>query len=142
MVHDSVGVNVCLYPRESFLFYACFLTQKEERRQQHAVKETEFLRLKRTRLGVEDFELLKGIGACRGQDKNSSSIANAFGLVLPLINFIIVEMDSARVTEFTKKPQSGHFKMHRWKLCHRMHGTWAQSRLPRGCSCLGQIFWS
>lgn len=36
--------------------------QKVERRQQHALKETEFLRLKRTRLGVDDFEHLKVIG--------------------------------------------------------------------------------
>ena len=36
-------------------------TQKQEKRQQHAVKETEFLRLKRSRLGVEDFEPLKGL---------------------------------------------------------------------------------
>jgi serine/threonine kinase 38 len=36
--------------------------QKEEKRQQHAQKETEFLRLKRSRLGVEDFEPLKVIG--------------------------------------------------------------------------------
>lgn len=34
-------------------------TQKQEKRQQHAQKETEFLRLKRSRLGVEDFEPLK-----------------------------------------------------------------------------------
>ena len=33
--------------------------QKQEKRAQHAVKETEFLRLKRSRLGVEDFEPLK-----------------------------------------------------------------------------------
>lgn len=32
------------------------------RRSQHARKETEFLRLKRTRLGLEDFESLKVIG--------------------------------------------------------------------------------
>ncbi|KAG1684053.1 Serine/threonine-protein kinase tricorner [Nymphon striatum] len=37
-------------------------SQKIEKRQQHAVKETEFLRLKRSRLGVEDFEPLKVIG--------------------------------------------------------------------------------
>ena len=37
-------------------------SQKEEKRQQHAQKETEFLRLKRSRLGVEDFEPLKVIG--------------------------------------------------------------------------------
>ncbi|GFN98686.1 serine/threonine-protein kinase 38-like protein, partial [Plakobranchus ocellatus] len=36
--------------------------QKSERRQQHALKETEFLRLKRSRLGVDDFESLKVIG--------------------------------------------------------------------------------
>ena len=36
--------------------------QKMEKRQQHAQKETEFLRLKRSRLGVEDFEALKVIG--------------------------------------------------------------------------------
>lgn len=37
-------------------------TQKQEKRMQHAIKETEFLRLKRSRLGVEDFEPLKVIG--------------------------------------------------------------------------------
>ncbi|KAI5700595.1 hypothetical protein M8J76_014283 [Diaphorina citri] len=37
-------------------------TQRQEKRQQHAQKETEFLRLKRSRLGVEDFEPLKVIG--------------------------------------------------------------------------------
>ncbi|RXG55493.1 Serine/threonine-protein kinase tricorner [Armadillidium vulgare] len=36
--------------------------QKHEKRQQHAQKETEFLRLKRSRLGVDDFEALKVIG--------------------------------------------------------------------------------
>ncbi|XP_074661024.1 serine/threonine-protein kinase 38-like isoform X2 [Tubulanus polymorphus] len=36
--------------------------QKNERRQLHAAKETEFLRLKRSRLGVQDFEPLKVIG--------------------------------------------------------------------------------
>ncbi|XP_076265016.1 serine/threonine-protein kinase tricornered isoform X2 [Rhynchophorus ferrugineus] len=36
--------------------------QKHEKRLQHAQKETEFLRLKRSRLGVEDFEPLKVIG--------------------------------------------------------------------------------
>jgi len=37
-------------------------TQKQEKRHQHAIKETEFLRLKRSRLGVEDFEPIKVIG--------------------------------------------------------------------------------
>lgn len=36
--------------------------QKSQKRQQHALKETEFLRLKRSRLGVEDFEPLRVIG--------------------------------------------------------------------------------
>ncbi|XP_017490378.1 PREDICTED: serine/threonine-protein kinase tricorner-like, partial [Rhagoletis zephyria] len=36
--------------------------QKQEKRSQHAAKETEFLRLKRSRLGVEDFMPLKVIG--------------------------------------------------------------------------------
>lgn len=36
--------------------------QRHEKRLQHAQKETEFLRLKRSRLGVEDFEPLKVIG--------------------------------------------------------------------------------
>ncbi|PAA57640.1 hypothetical protein BOX15_Mlig031448g1, partial [Macrostomum lignano] len=36
--------------------------QKQERRCQHALKETEFLRLKRARLTVDDFEPLKIIG--------------------------------------------------------------------------------
>lgn len=37
-------------------------SQKEEKRVAHAAKETEFLRLKRSRLGVEDFDPLKVIG--------------------------------------------------------------------------------
>lgn len=36
--------------------------QKKEIRHQHSIKETEFLRLKRSRLGVDDFEPLKVIG--------------------------------------------------------------------------------
>lgn len=36
--------------------------QRERRRLAHAQKETEFLRLKRTRLGLSDFEMLKIIG--------------------------------------------------------------------------------
>ena len=50
-----------------FLFFSFVLIfktywQKHEKRVQHAIKETEFLRLKRSRLGVEDFEPLKVIG--------------------------------------------------------------------------------
>ena len=36
--------------------------QKDEQRRQHASKETEFLRLRRSRLGVDDFDPLKVIG--------------------------------------------------------------------------------
>lgn len=36
--------------------------QKSRRRTEHARKETDFLRLKRTRLGLEDFDSLKVIG--------------------------------------------------------------------------------
>ena len=49
--------------------------QKLEKLKQHATKETEFLRLKRSRLGVEDFDALKVIG--RG----------AFGEVRSKLNF-------------------------------------------------------
>ncbi|CAG0917028.1 unnamed protein product [Notodromas monacha] len=37
-------------------------SQKEEKRQRHALKETEFLRMKRSRMSVDDFEQLKVIG--------------------------------------------------------------------------------
>lgn len=37
-------------------------SQRQEKRLQHAQKETEYLRLKRLRLGVEDFDALKVIG--------------------------------------------------------------------------------
>ena len=36
--------------------------QKSEKRAQHAVKETEFLRLKRSKISVEDFDPIKVIG--------------------------------------------------------------------------------
>ena len=36
--------------------------KKEKKRVEHAMKETDFLRLKRTRLGLGDFEMLKVIG--------------------------------------------------------------------------------
>ena len=48
--------------------------QKQEKRLQHAQKETEFLRLKRSRLGVEDFEALRVIG--RGAFGEVSQRAN------------------------------------------------------------------
>ena len=45
---------------------------KTEKRLQHAVKETEFLRLRRSRLGVDDFDPIKVIG--RGAFGEVSSI--------------------------------------------------------------------
>ena len=36
--------------------------KKAEKLREHAAKETEFLRLKRSRLGADDFEALKVIG--------------------------------------------------------------------------------
>ena len=39
-----------------------FVMQRKERRALHAQKETEFLRLKRSRLGIDDFDSLKVIG--------------------------------------------------------------------------------
>lgn len=49
--------------------------QKQQKRSQHAAKETEFLRLKRSRLGVDDFESLKVIG--RGAFGEVSSFPSA-----------------------------------------------------------------
>ena len=40
----------------------CFSLQRDERRTLYAIRETEFLRLKRTRIGRDDFESLKVIG--------------------------------------------------------------------------------
>lgn len=47
---------------DSLSVYLSCVLQKVMRRSQHARKETEFLRLKRTRLGLDDFESLKVIG--------------------------------------------------------------------------------
>lgn len=63
---DDVGLQVCMLQMCVFIYFflkcgVCAL-QKRIRRSQHARKETEFLRLKRTRLGLEDFESLKVIG--------------------------------------------------------------------------------
>lgn len=51
--------------------------QKRMRRSQHARKETEFLRLKRTRLGLEDFESLKVIGRGAFGEVKSLTLHNA-----------------------------------------------------------------
>lgn len=71
-------------------------SQKVEKRQQHAVKETEFLRLKRARLGVEDFTPIKVIGK------------GAFGEVSPIggVGTDFTEM-TAHLRFSCQKPFSG-----------------------------------
>ncbi len=56
---DKISIPLITLTKTLFLL-GLTETQKQEKRQQHAIKETEFLRLKRSRLGVEDFEPLKG----------------------------------------------------------------------------------
>lgn len=51
-----------VHSSDDSLFMSAHVLQKVMRRSQHARKETEFLRLKRTRLGLDDFESLKVIG--------------------------------------------------------------------------------
>uniref|UniRef100_A0A8C7DUD6 non-specific serine/threonine protein kinase n=1 Tax=Oncorhynchus kisutch TaxID=8019 RepID=A0A8C7DUD6_ONCKI len=78
--------------------------QKRIRRSQHARKETEFLRLKRTRLGLDDFESLKVIG--RG----------AFGevrLVQKKDTGHIYAMKILRKADMLEKEQVGHIRAER-----------------------------
>ncbi|XP_048409475.1 serine/threonine-protein kinase 38 isoform X1 [Stegostoma tigrinum] len=78
--------------------------EKKMRRSQHARKETEFLRLKRTRLGLDDFESLKVIG--RG----------AFGevrLVQKKDTGHIYAMKILRKSDMLEKEQVGHIRAER-----------------------------
>ncbi|CDQ82463.1 unnamed protein product [Oncorhynchus mykiss] len=78
--------------------------EKRIRRSQHARKETEFLRLKRTRLGLDDFESLKVIG--RG----------AFGevrLVQKKDTGHIYAMKILRKADMLEKEQVGHIRAER-----------------------------
>uniref|UniRef100_A0AAY4EIL4 non-specific serine/threonine protein kinase n=1 Tax=Denticeps clupeoides TaxID=299321 RepID=A0AAY4EIL4_9TELE len=78
--------------------------EKRVRRSQHARKETEFLRLKRTRLGLEDFESLKVIG--RG----------AFGevrLVQKKDTGHVYAMKILRKADMLEKEQVGHIRAER-----------------------------
>uniref|UniRef100_A0A8C6UUA2 non-specific serine/threonine protein kinase n=1 Tax=Neogobius melanostomus TaxID=47308 RepID=A0A8C6UUA2_9GOBI len=78
--------------------------EKRMRRSQHARKETEFLRLKRTRLGLEDFESLKVIG--RG----------AFGevrLVQKKDTGHVYAMKILRKADMLEKEQLGHIRAER-----------------------------
>lgn len=88
--------------------------QKSERRQQHAIKETEFLRLKRSRLGVDDFESLKVIG--RG----------AFGevrLVQKKDTGHVYAMKILRKADMLEKDQIAHVRAERDILVEADH-TW------------------
>ncbi|KAK2715449.1 serine/threonine-protein kinase tricornered-like [Artemia franciscana] len=88
--------------------------QKAELRQQHAIKETEFLRLKRSRLGVTDFEPLKVIG--RG----------AFGevrLVQKKDTGHVYAMKILRKADMLQKEQVAHVRAEREVLAEADH-TW------------------
>ncbi|VDN06229.1 unnamed protein product [Thelazia callipaeda] len=79
-------------------------SQKEERRKMHMAKETDFLRLKRTRLTVADFTSLKVIG--RG----------AFGevrLVQKIDTGHVYAMKILRKTEMLEKEQTAHVRAER-----------------------------
>lgn len=88
--------------------------QKNQRRQLHAVKETEFLRLKRSRLGVEDFESLRVIGK------------GAFGevrLVQKKDTGHIFAMKILRKADMLEKEQVAHVRAERDILVEADH-TW------------------
>lgn len=57
------------------------------RRSQHARKESEFLRLKRTRLGLDDFESLKVIGRGAFGEVRSSGALSLPHDTLPFSSF-------------------------------------------------------
>jgi serine/threonine kinase 38 len=87
-------------------------SQRQEKRAQHAQKETEFLRLKRSRLGVEDFEALKVIG--RG----------AFGevrLVQKKDTGHVYAMKVLRKAEMLEKEQVAHVRAERDVLVEADH---------------------
>ncbi|RXM99809.1 Serine/threonine-protein kinase 38-like [Acipenser ruthenus] len=88
--------------------------EKKMRRSQHALKETEFLRLKRTRLGLDDFESLKIIG--RG----------AFGevrLVQKKDTGHIYAMKILRKADMLEKEQIAHIRAERDMLVEA-DGAW------------------
>ncbi|RXM33398.1 Serine/threonine-protein kinase 38-like [Acipenser ruthenus] len=88
--------------------------EKKMRRSQHARKETEFLRLKRTRLGLDDFESLKIIG--RG----------AFGevrLVQKKDTGHIYAMKILRKADMLEKEQVAHIRAERDMLVEA-DGAW------------------
>lgn len=87
-------------------------TVRVEKRSQHATKETEFLRLKRSRLGVDDFESLKVIGK------------GAFGevrLVQKVDTGHIYAMKILRKADMVEKEQVAHVRAERDILVEADH---------------------
>ena len=85
-----------------------------EKRNQHAAKETEFLRLKRSRLGVDDFEPIKVIGK------------GAFGevrLVQKVDTGHVYAMKILRKADMVEKEQVAHVRAERDILVEVDH-TW------------------
>lgn len=79
--------------------------QKVTRRSQHARKETEFLRLKRTRLGLDDFESLKVIGrGAFGEVKVSNSVI----LVIEGLWFNAESSQSSNISDTSGHSQHSH----------------------------------
>ncbi|XP_023346343.1 serine/threonine-protein kinase tricorner [Eurytemora carolleeae] len=87
-------------------------TVRVEKRTQHAAKETEFLRLKRSRLGVDDFESLKVIGK------------GAFGevrLVQKIDTGHVYAMKILRKADMVEKEQLAHVRAERDILVEADH---------------------
>jgi len=83
-----------------------------EKRNQHAAKETEFLRLKRSRLGVDDFEAIKVIGK------------GAFGevrLVQKVDTGHVYAMKILRKSDMVEKEQVAHVRAERDILVEADH---------------------
>jgi len=86
--------------------------EREERRKEHCAKETEFLRLKRSKLGAADFEAIKVIGK------------GAFGevrLVQKVDTGHIYAMKVLRKSEMVSKEQVGHVRAERDALVEADH---------------------
>lgn len=98
----------CASHRTLFL-KLCLCVQKRMRRSQHARKETEFLRLKRTRLGLEDFESLKVIGrGAFGEVKKTFSTNSTITMTRSSVN-----------TSFPNKDDSSSWWQTHWteRIC-------------------------
>merc|ERR1712126_786642 len=87
-------------------------TVRAEKRNQHAAKETEFLRLKRSRLGVDDFDPIKVIGK------------GAFGevrLVQKVDTGHVYAMKILRKADMVEKEQVAHVRAERDILVEADH---------------------